>query len=85
MDPKGRATMLSLLMRLDEVSAPGLPEDVFVGLFIKCRKCNYTMMKRVFHHHTCLTANRTSNRLFVDLTLDSDSEMEDEETSGTHD
>ena len=31
MDPKGRATMLSLLMRLDEVSAPGLPEDVFVA------------------------------------------------------
>ena len=73
MDPKGRAMILSLLMRLDEVSAPGLPEDVFMGLFLKCSECNYTMTKRVFHHHTCLTVNEVS---FMDLTLDSDTEME---------
>jgi hypothetical protein len=76
-DPKKKASVLSLLMRLDEVSAPGLPEDLFADLFLKCRKCGYTMTKRVFHHHTCLAVHPASSQTFIDLTLDdSDSETE---------
>ena len=72
---------MSLLMRLDDVSAPGLPENIFVNLFLKCRKCGYVMTKRVFHHHTCLEIHSPSNRDILDLTLDgtdseTDSEME---------
>lgn len=76
-DPKGKASILSLLMQLDEVSAPGLPENVFVNLFLKCRNCGYMMTKRVFHHHTCLEIHPASSQDLVDLTLDGkDSEME---------
>jgi hypothetical protein len=76
-NPKGKVSILSLLMQLDEVSAPGLPENVFINLFLKCRKCDYIMTKCVFHHHTCLEAHPAARPNFIDLTLDEmDSEME---------
>ena len=79
-DPK-KATTFSLLTKLDEVFSPGLPENVFVGLFMRCRVCHYTMTKHAFPHHLCLGERLPSARRVIDLTLDdteSDTESDTE-------
>jgi len=58
MDPLKRYTFLSLCMKLDDVSSPGLPEEIFADMFRQCRRCGYITTKDVFHHHACIEAPR---------------------------
>jgi hypothetical protein len=62
-------TTMDLLRQLDEIFSPGLPEAVFIGLFLQCRVCYDIMTKRVFKYHLCLGVKPTS-RTPVDLALD---------------
>jgi hypothetical protein len=75
-DPKRKASTSTLLSQLNEVFSPGLPEHLFLGLFLQCRVCHYTMTKRVFHYHTCPgEVKLLSDGAVVGLTVDdSDSE-----------
>lgn len=45
-------TTIDLLLRLDCWVQPGLTEDQFKGLFVKCR-CGVVTTRRAFIHHMC--------------------------------
>ena len=62
--------MMDLLRQLDEIFLPGLPEDVFTGLFLQCRVCHDIMTKRIFKYHLCLRFKPPSNGLKRVLMLD---------------
>ena len=69
-DPK-KATTSSLLHKMDEIFAPGIPEKVFTALFMQCRVCHYTMTRRVFRYHVCMgKENSHGINTVIDLTMD---------------
>jgi hypothetical protein len=70
-DPK-KQTVSSLLMKLNEVFSPGLPESIFLNIFTRCRSCNDIMTKRVFRYHTCFGKTPLPADL-IDLILDTES------------
>lgn len=79
-DPPKKTTTMGLLRQLDEVFSPGLPEAVFISLFLQCRRCHDIMTKRVFKYHSCLGVKPLANCPAIDLALDdSGSEMEGDE------
>jgi hypothetical protein len=43
----------SLLLQLDEIKDPGLSEEVFYELIVKCRKCRRHMTRRATIFHNC--------------------------------
>ena len=47
----------AILMQLDDISEPGVSEDVFRMLFIKCRGCGMYMTRRTSLFHNCKTVN----------------------------
>ena len=69
-DPK-KATTSSLLHKMDEIFAPGIPEQVFINLFMQCRVCSYTMTRRVFCYHACMgKEHKHITDTIIDLTMD---------------
>jgi hypothetical protein len=68
-NPPKMMTTMDFLRQLDEIFSPGLPEAVFISLFLQCRVCHDIMTKRVFQYHSCLGAKPPS-RTPVDLALD---------------
>jgi hypothetical protein len=70
-DPK-KQTVSSLLMKLNEVFSPGLPESIFLIIFMRCCSCNDIMTKRVFCYHTCFSKTPLPADL-IDLILDTES------------
>jgi hypothetical protein len=71
-DPPKKTTTMDLLRQLDEIFSPGLPEDVFTGLFLQCSVCHDIMTQRVFKYHLCLGFKPPSNGLVRELMLDDD-------------
>jgi hypothetical protein len=81
-DPE-TTTTFSKLTKLDDVSSPGLPDHLFVSLFMQCRVCHYTMTKHVFRYHTCLGEMPTASGPVIDLSAgDEASDMESETGPG---
>jgi hypothetical protein len=81
-DPK-TTTTFAKLTKLDDVSSPGLPDHLFVGLFMQCHVCHYTMTKRVFRYHTCLGEMPTAGGPVIDLSAgDEASDMGSETEPG---
>ena len=56
----------SLLLQLDDVSQPGISEDVFNELFLRCRHCGYHMTRRAAIFHKCKQNRRDAE--VIDLT-----------------
>ena len=77
-DPPKKPATIDLLRQLDEIFAPGLPEDMFISLFLQCRVCRYVMTKCVFNYHLCLGVKPPAKHSIIDLTLD-ESGLETEE------
>ena len=59
----------SLLLQLDDIKDPGVSEDIFQDLFLKCRKCRRHMTRRATIFHTCPAAETEGNIVeVIDLT-----------------
>jgi hypothetical protein len=56
----------SLLLQLDDITTPGLTEDVFRELFVMCRKCRKYMTRNVTIFHKCEAIRRDVS--VIDLT-----------------
>ena len=56
----------SLLLQLDDVSQPGILEEVFNELFSRCRRCSYYMTRRATIFHKCKQNRRDAE--VIDLT-----------------
>ena len=56
------------LMQLDDLAAPGVSEDVFQQLFVKCRHCRTYMTTRTTLFHECKGPGPTDNVVVIDLT-----------------
>jgi len=66
---------------MDEIFAPGIPEEVFIDLFMQCRVCHYTMTRRVFRYHACMGKERRhSANAVIDLTVDDEESVIEAET-----
>jgi hypothetical protein len=59
-------------MKLNEVFSPGLPESIFLNIFMRCCLCNDIMAKCVFRYHTCFDKMPLLADL-IDLILDTES------------
>jgi hypothetical protein len=76
-------TMFSKLTKLDNVSFLGLPDHLFMGLFMQCRMCHYTMTKHVFWYHTCPGEMATTSGPVIDLSAGDEAlDMESETGPG---
>jgi hypothetical protein len=66
------ADAFSLLLQLDEITDPGVSEEVFNELFLKCRKCRRHMTRRAVIFHKCAAASQdnanTAPMEVIDLT-----------------
>lgn len=61
---ENRTNIMELLLRLDDIAAPGIPAPQFSSLFVAC-KCGLVTTERAFTFHTCLPPQ------VIDLTEDS--------------
>ncbi|KIK74873.1 hypothetical protein PAXRUDRAFT_174432 [Paxillus rubicundulus Ve08.2h10] len=68
-------SVFAMLMKLDDISQPGLTTRQLKALFTKCAECGLIMTRRTYEHHEC---NLDSERVeVIDLTgSDSDSDIE---------
>jgi hypothetical protein len=48
----------SLLLQLDEIKDPGISEEMFNELFLKCRKCRTHMTWRATVFHKCAAVSQ---------------------------
>jgi hypothetical protein len=62
----------SLLLQLDEIKDPGISEEEFNELFLKCRKCGWHMTRRatVFHKCAAVSQDHAMPVEVIDLTND---------------
>jgi hypothetical protein len=75
--------MFSKLTKLDNVSSPGLLDHLFMGLFMQCHMCHYTMTKHVFWYHICLGEMPTAGSPVIDLSAGDEAlDMESETGPG---
>jgi hypothetical protein len=61
------------LLMLDSFTEPGISEAQFRGLFSKCHCCSLYMTRRTVNYHICVSGS-IDERIFIDLTGDSDSD-----------
>ena len=63
------ADSFSLLLQLDEIRDPGVSEEVFNELFLKCSKCRKHMTRRAVIFHNCAAASQDAVPMeVIDLT-----------------
>ena len=43
----------ALLVKLDSIVQPGVPQNTLSLLLVKCKKCGQVTTRRVFLYHTC--------------------------------
>ena len=67
--PKFTTTTLELLLKIDSVVEPGVPEDQFLQLFAVCHACRSYMTRRTTLFHDCTVDPDAANRIvdFIDL------------------
>jgi hypothetical protein len=65
---KRKRAVLDELLVLDSLTAPGLPQSKFRGIFAKCG-CGWITTRRAFGNHECVKERTHS---VIDLTSDSD-------------
>ena len=59
-----------LFRRLDCINRPGLTQEEFEGLLVKCQDCELIMTKRRVDLHECTGIAMRTKVVFVDLTQD---------------
>jgi hypothetical protein len=72
--PKFTTTTLELLLKIDSIMEPGVPEDQFLQLFAVCHACGNYMTRRTTLFHDCAVDPRIATRI-VSLVDQSDPEV----------